>query len=538
MEGSKGNFKDNIVDILLSWRIWALIFFLIISYAAISPSFGQDSVSVNGVSPGSVSEKAGFTFDSKLSQRSHERITMVGSTNVNSLEDYYNALGNYNSDSEFITIRTNKNPSGYKLDITNIGNESLNNFLGLSVRETPSSNIKLGIELEGGSRLILESKDELSEEEFDLLINTLQNRLDVYGASGTKVNKLEDAFSNQKFVIVESISANKNDIFELIKRQGNFEAVLNNKTVFTGDNVLRVDPSSAILEGCSPKEGGEICSYAFSIEIDSEAGDNFLAEAQNLDITNGYLSKKIYFYLDGKEITGLNVASSFKFNKITNPQITVSGSAMPTKQAAIDSARKEMDFLQAILSTQSLPTELNVVQSYSISTSLGQKLLSNALLVGITALFLVSSIVALRYRQIGVFIGIIIALFTEIFIVFGAAAFLKLSIDLAAIGGIIAAIGTGVDDQVIITDEYFRKRKKHMSSRKKVKSAMYIIMISYLTTLAAMVPLYFAGLKILQGFAFTIIIGVTVGVFITRPAYATILRIIMTTRHERKEEDE
>ena len=60
-------------------------------------------------------------------------------------------------------------------------------------------------------------------------------------------------------------------------------------------------------------------------------------------------------------------------------------------------------------------------------------------------------------------------------------------------------------------------------------------MIAYLTTLAAMVPLYFAGLKILQGFAFMIIIGVTVGVLITRPAYAAYLRIMMTSREKRRE---
>ncbi|MCA9460288.1 MAG: MMPL family transporter, partial [Nanoarchaeota archaeon] len=122
--------------------------------------------------------------------------------------------------------------------------------------------------------------------------------------------------------------------------------------------------------------------------------------------------------------------------------------------------------------------------------------------------------------------------------VFGVAAFMRLSIDLAAIGGLIAAIGTGVDDQIIITDEQFRDRKKEVSSRKRLKTAMYIIMIAYFTTLAAMIPLYFAGLKILQGFAFMIIIGVTVGVFITRPAFAAYLRVLLTTRKQRKEEAE
>ncbi len=34
-----------------------------------------------------------------------------------------------------------------------------------------------------------------------------------------------------------------------------------------------------------------------------------------------------------------------------------------------------------------------------------------------------------------------------------------------------------------------------------------------------------------------IIVGITIGVFITRPAYAAMLRIMMTTRKRREEED-
>lgn len=537
MSEKKNTFFENLIDIFKSWRIWVLIIFLFFSFVAINYTFDSNGVVINGVTPNSVSEKAGISFDSRANQRTFERVTHIQTEKISSEEEFYSVLNSKFSEEE-IVIRTDKNPSGYKINLSNLRNQSVSSFIGLGIRDAPVSNIKLGIELEGGSRLILQPKNELSDDELDLLVNTLQSRLDVYGASGTKVNKLEDAFSSDQFVIVESISSNKNDIFELIKRQGNFEATLDNKTAFTGENVIRVDPSSSFLEGCQESLGSYTCTYSFNIEIDVEGADEFLRIAKDIPISNGYLAEQIVFKLDGDEITSLNVASSFKFQRITSPQISVSGSELRTQDLAIDSARKEMEFLQAILSTQSLPTELEVVQSYSISSSLGKKLLDNAVLVGIAALLLVSSIVALRYRKIGVFIGIFIALITEVIIVFGAAAFLRLSIDLAAIGGLIAAIGTGVDDQIIITDEYFRKRKKHLTSRKKVKAAFYIIMIAYLTTLAAMVPLYFAGLNILQGFAFMILIGVTAGVFITRPAYGIILRIIMTTRKERKEEEE
>jgi preprotein translocase subunit SecD len=536
MSDKQDSFKEKTIDILTSWRIWILLFFIFISFISLSFNFNTQGVAINGITQNSVSYDSGMSYKSEVSQSNLERILFIGYEPINSEVDFYSAIEDISPNST-ISIYTNTNPKGYNLEFGNFS-EDIGDVLGISVRSVPTSNVKLGIELEGGSRLILKPTQNLTDEGFDLLVNTLQGRLDVYGASGTKVNKLEDVFSNEKFVIVESINANKNDIFELIKRQGQFEAKIGNTTVFTGDNVIRVlnDPSHEVLQGCSG-EATVSCSYAFSIEIDSTGTNNFFNITKDLSVVGGYLSEEISFHLDGEEITSLNIASSFKFQKISTPQITVSGSGT-TQEEAIRNTKKEMRFLQAILSTQSLPSDLDVVQSYSISSSRGELLLQNAIYVGIAALLLVSSIVAIRYRNIPVFFGIFVALLTEVFIVFGAAAFLRLSIDLAAIGGLIAAIGTGVDDQIIITDEYFRNRKKSLTSRKRIKQAMYIIMIAYFTTLAAMGPLYFAGLKVLQGFAFMIIIGITIGVFITRPAYASYLRLIMTSRKQRKEEEE
>ncbi len=540
MSENNDSIKQKLIDNLFNFKNFTLLFFIIISIFAINYNFGASGVVINGVSPASPAEDSGLLFDSQAALTSFEKITHVNNIEITSLDQYYNEIEKLTIDSK-LKIRTDQNEFGYTLNLANISNTSnLANQIGLSVRQEPKSNIRLGIELEGGSRLILKPTQNLTDDQFNLLVNNLQSRLDVYGASGTKVNKLEDAFSNEKFVIVESISANKNDIFELIKRQGNFQAKVNNITVFDGTNVLRVlnDPQNEVFQGC-PSNGMEYtCSYAFAVEIDSEGATGFFNQTKQLSVTNGYLSKKVEFYLDGELITALNVASSFKYNKVTTPQITVSGNSFSEEKKALDSAQKEMKFLQAILSTQSLPSELEVVQSYSISSSLGDSLLSNSIIVGFAALLIVSSIIALRYRHWAIFFGIFTALVAEVIIVFGIASFMRLSIDLAAIGGLIAAIGTGVDDQVIITDEYFRKRKQKTSTKKKVKAALYIIMIAYLTTLAAMVPLYFAGLNILQGFAFMIIIGVTVGVLITRPAYAAYLRIMMTSKKQRKEEDE
>jgi len=42
-----------------------------------------------------------------------------------------------------------------------------------------------------------------------------------------------------------------------------------------------------------------------------------------------------------------------------------------------------------------------------------------------------------------------------------------------------------------------------------------------------MLPLWFMGAGLLKGFAIVTILGVSIGVFITRPAYAKIIEVLL-----------
>ncbi len=42
-----------------------------------------------------------------------------------------------------------------------------------------------------------------------------------------------------------------------------------------------------------------------------------------------------------------------------------------------------------------------------------------------------------------------------------------------------------------------------------------------------MIPLLFAGAGLLKGFALTTIVGATMGVFISRPAFAEVIEILL-----------
>ena len=61
----------------------------------------------------------------------------------------------------------------------------------------------------------------------------------------------------------------------------------------------------------------------------------------------------------------------------------------------------------------------------------------------------------------------------------------------------------------------------------KIKKAFFMVFAAYFTTSAAMIPLLFAGAGLLKGFAVTTLIGLTNGVFITRPAFAEMMEILL-----------
>jgi len=97
--------------------------------------------------------------------------------------------------------------------------------------------------------------------------------------------------------------------------------------------------------------------------------------------------------------------------------------------------------------------------------------------------------------------------------------------DLASIAGILVVIGTGLDHQIIILDEI--NLGKIYGWKEKMRRAFFIIVGAFATTFVAMLPLAWAGAGLLKGFAVTTIIGITVGILITRPAFADMIKKIL-----------
>jgi preprotein translocase subunit SecD len=152
------------------------------------------------------------------------------------------------------------------------------------------------------------------------------------------------------------------------------------------------------------------------------------------------------------------------------------------------------------------------------------------MLAGIFAILAVSIVVFVRYRNIKASIALVTVSLSEVLIILGTASLVGWNLDLPSIAGIIAAIGTGIDSQIIILDEAQDKRE---SVTQRIKKALFIIATAFTTTFVAMIPLTgflgFMGIGaasagLLKGFAVTTLIGITTGVLISRPAFADIAR--------------
>ena len=573
------NYK--IKKLITNFRVILLAVFIIISLIAIHPTLSE-GVAIRSVLTNSSASIAGIPQPKPNVQPvARERILSINNKPINDVEDYYkyvSALGPNRAmqikttkgayklvtKEKFETIELNETEEktitetiqkNVTINNTNqIINETITKSiivpktkqislgaedLGLRVYEAPKTNIRKGLDLQGGTRVLLQPEIKLNQFDINVLMDNMKERLNVYGLSDIVIKDANDLTGNQ-YIVVEIAGATEEEIKDLLARQGKFEAKIGNKTVFRGGNdivyVARsaneagIDPAA----GCSASGSQWFCRFRFAITLSQEAAQRQADATKDLTVVydpvsgrSDYLSEPLELYLDDKKVDELNIGADLKGQAET--QIAISGSGDgANNQEAIFNSLQNMKRLQTILITGSLPVKLNIVKTDAISPVLGEGFVKNAILMSLLAIVSVAIVIGIRYRKMLIAIPILITMLSEVIILLGVAAFIGWNIDMAAIAGILVAIGTGVDDQIVITDETLKGETATVYNwREKVKRAFVIIMLAYLTVVVAMIPLIFAGAGLLKGFAITTIIGVTIGVFITRPAYSSFVEIMM-----------
>lgn len=498
----------------ITWRVWFLLICIVLSILAINPSF-QSGVIVKSV------EKNSEIYAQGL--RAGEKIELINMDEIKTIEDYNSVMSSIftNSEQKRISITTDKNTYIF---LTNQTPE-------IDVSNIPKTRLKTGLDIQGGARALVKPTEQITDAQLQDLIAISNNRFNVFGLSDVKIRAVQD-LSGDKFMLVEIAGATPSDLEELVAKQGKFEARIGNRTAFVGGeeditSVCRNDATCAGVTGCFNNGVSYSCNFAFTIYLSESAAERhaqITSEVPIDTVTGGrYLKENLTLIVDEVIVDELLISRDLRGQKTTQISIQGSGSGA-TEELALNEARVSMHKLQTILITGSIPYKLEIVKLDTISPALGSRFIYNILLAGFASILVVSIIIFARYRKIALSLALLITSFSEIIIILGVAALIGWNLDLASIAGVLATIGTGVDQQLVILDE--SRRGQDRSMRERMKRALFIIFSAYVTVLASLLPLYWAGAGLFKGFAITSIIGITAGVFITRPAFADLIKSI------------
>jgi len=214
---------------------------------------------------------------------------------------------------------------------------------------------------------------------------------------------------------------------------------------------------------------------------------------------------------------------------VTNGSISqsyqISGYAPPSLplDSKLSYAQQQSQMIASILSGGALPVHIIVGTPKVMPPTLGKHFLYISAIAAILAVTVVTLIIVIRYRRAFLVLPIMLTTFTELFIIVSVIGLIG-TINLAAVAGMIAVVGTGVDAQIIITDELITGKSEAIKF--KLGNAFYIVWADAILLIIAMLPLLFStSLVDIVGFAESTILGALLGVLVTRPSYGAIVSI-------------
>ncbi len=217
---------------------------------------------------------------------------------------------------------------------------------------------------------------------------------------------------------------------------------------------------------------------------------------------------------------------------VANYNYIVTGgvTTLDPKLKATEAADREKE-VESILKGGALPVQISLGSRTTLPAALGKEFLNLSMIAIVASLLIISVAIGLRYRNLRATMPIVAISMAELVVLVSLLG--SFTIDLAAMAGIIAAIGVGVDAQIVITDELLKKDEH--TTEEKVDLAFGIIKTNAIVAIFSMVPLLFSGLVEIIGFAMSTMLGALLGYLLTRPAYATLVEKVLEVEKKEKE---
>ncbi|QLH81055.1 preprotein translocase subunit SecD [Halosimplex pelagicum] len=519
-----------------NWRIVMLVVFVLAStFALFGPAGAPDAGANNSSSYGAATGPTNLQFGLELAGGSRIRAPLVGTT----AENLEIEQGQRSSIRQTVGNQLNVSTGDVSV-VLNTGNGDAVEVLVENVSEQRFRTALTEAGLDGDEATI---RNGVTAQTRQQTVETITAKINRGGLSGGQVATQRSA-TGENYVVVDVPNANTTEVLNLIGDEGAVTIVAtrpvdtDNGTVYRNQTVLtnrQLENSQIGLADVT--EGGQ---PIVPITLTEDAAQNYSRDLVDLGFTSseatgpqscryrqspddpGYC---LYTTVDGEIVYAAGLDPGLAEDIESGEFVTAPSFVMQTRST--DEAQR----LQVNLRAGALPTRLAVENGtvLFLQQSLGDRFKWQALLTGLIAWLAVSGSVFLRYRDPRVALPMLATAAAEVYLLLGFAAAIGLPLNLSYIAGFIAVIGTGVDDLLIIADEILDEGQVATGRvfQSRFRKAFWVIGAAAVTTIIAMSPLAFLSLGDLQGFAIVTIVGVLIGVLVTRPAYGDVLRNLM-----------
>ncbi len=171
--------------------------------------------------------------------------------------------------------------------------------------------------------------------------------------------------------------------------------------------------------------------------------------------------------------------------------------------------------LAVLLRSGALPAKLTVIEERTVGASLGADSIESGKKAALMGLALVMIFMLLGYGLFGLFANI--ALILNVALIFAVLSLMGATLTLPGIAGIVLVIGIAVDANVLINERIREEIRAGKSPYAAVDAgysrALITIIDSNVTTLIAVLVLFWLGSGPVRGFAVTLTIGIIASMF-------------------------
>ena len=421
-----------------------------------------------------------------------------------------------------------------------------------SMGERPKRMLNLGLDLRGGSSLLLElevaklDKKEPLNEAMARAIEIIRNRIDQYGLSETQITRQGD-----KWIMVQLPGvANPQRAEELIGKTAmlEFRIVKENTDAYSkaiekleetenpfDDNGLLIPSIAKLLPNdvqiMRNKEGGYL---VVTKEVTVTGAD--LDDARlTMYGENGYPEVSFTFNAEGSKkfgkLTGANIGKRLAIVLDNTVQSAPTVQSRITKDGRIsgtftlDEARQ----LTIVLKAGALPAPVKIIEKKTIGPTLGEDSIKSGLTASFYGLLLILVFMAVYYKGAGFIADS--ALILNLILLTAVMSYFSATLTLPGIAGIILSLAMAIDANVLIIE----RMREETRLGKPIYEVIHLgydkawsaIFDSNITSIIVAACLLQFGTGPVKGFAVTLIIGLTVSlftaVFVTRAIYELIL---------------